>query len=212
MTQPSMEQSPIVFQILLQMFSGIINRMQKDQIDYLISENKVLHDHLKKELNGRRLLLTINEKRILATLGKIIGRKKLKEIGTLFSPDTILRWYREIVGRKYDSSRSCRKLGRPRKSEEIENQVITIAVENPSYGYKRIAGAMANLGYILDKITVKNILERNGIDPAPSRKEGKGSWTFVHKNPYGRHRRNRLFYSSCSNLDWDSNILCAIRY
>jgi len=162
--------------MILAMFAGWVNRSQQEVIDYLKEENKVLKAHLDKELDGRRLLLHLDEKRRLAILGKIIGRKKLQEIFTIFTSDTILTWYRKLAAQKYDSSKIRRKPGRPRKSQEIVDTVVRIALDVPGFGYKRIAGALENLGYSIDKITVRNILLRNGIDPSPKRKEGPTSW------------------------------------
>ena len=85
------------------------------------------------------------------------------------TPDTLLRWYRKLVAQKYDSSKSPRKPGRPKIDAEIETLVVQIANENPTYGYRRIQGILANLGHDIDSTTIRNILIRNNIDPAPER-------------------------------------------
>jgi putative transposase len=85
-------------------------------------------------------------------------------------PDTILGWYRKLVPRKFDGSKSRRYPGRPRIDGEIEELVVRMARENSRWGYDRIVGAMANLGYTLSDQTVGNILLRQGILPAPKRK------------------------------------------
>jgi hypothetical protein len=79
-------------------------------------------------------------------------------------------WYRKLVARKFDGSKSRRYPGRPRINSEIEQLVVRMAKENPDWGYDRIVGAMANLGYRLSDQTVGNILKRHGIAPAPQRK------------------------------------------
>jgi transposase InsO family protein len=87
-------------------------------------------------------------------------------------PDTLLGWYRRLIARKFDGSKSRRYIhpGRPRIDDEIEQWVVRMAKENSDWGYDRIVGAMANLGYRLSDQTVGNILQRHGIPPAPERK------------------------------------------
>ena len=75
------------WQLCFAILAGLVNRQQQQAIDYLRSENQVL-----KELFGkRRILLTDDQHRRLAVKGKILGRKRLEEVGTLVTPDTILR-------------------------------------------------------------------------------------------------------------------------
>ena len=85
-------------------------------------------------------------------------------------------WYRRLVARKFDGSKSRRYPGRPRIDDEIEQWVLRMAKENADWGYDRIVGAMANLGYRLSDQTVGNILQRHGIPPAPERKRTT-TWT-----------------------------------
>jgi hypothetical protein len=92
-------------------------------------------------------------------------------------PDTLMRWYKRLIADKFDGSKKRRNLGRPRVAEEVELLVIRMAKENPTWGYRRIQGALANLGHAIDKITVRNILRRHHIDPAPKRSKDGMSWT-----------------------------------
>jgi Homeodomain-like domain len=85
-------------------------------------------------------------------------------------PDTIMGWHRRLIARKFDGSRSRRYPGRPRIDDEIEQWVVRMAKENSDWGYDRIVGAMANLGYTLSDQTVGNSLQRHGIPTAPARK------------------------------------------
>jgi hypothetical protein len=94
----------------------------------------------------------------------------LGEIGTIVTPDTILRWHRTLVARKWDYSDRRRKVGRPPVSPEIVELVLRMARENPIWGYDRIEGALANLGLDISDTTVGNILRQHGIDPVPERK------------------------------------------
>src|SRR5215467_3202716 len=147
----------MILQILITMVAGWLQRHQQQVITYLIEENRVL----KAQLGGRRLHLTDTERRRLAALAHPLGRKRLKEVATLATPDTLLRWYQRLIARKFDGSTPRRQLGRPCVAEAIELLVVRMAGENPTWGYRCIQGALANLGYPIDKITVRNILRRH---------------------------------------------------
>ena len=87
---------------------------------------------------------------------------------------TQLAWHRRLIAQKYDGSQK-RSPGRPRKASEIERLVVPMAKENRTWGYRRIQGALANLGHEIGRGTIAEILTRNGIDPAPER-ERKTTW------------------------------------
>ena len=88
------------WQLLLAILAGWINRQQQEVIEYLRTENQIL----KEKLGKRRILLTDDQRRRLARKGKVLGRKVLETVGTLFTPDTILRWHRLLVAQKWDTS------------------------------------------------------------------------------------------------------------
>ena len=99
------------WQLYLVILAGWINRQQQIVIDYLRTENQVL----KEQVGKKRILLTDDQRRRLAVKGKSLGRKMLEEVGTLFTPDTILRWHRQHVAQKWDYSGRRKNLpGRPR--------------------------------------------------------------------------------------------------
>ena len=114
-----------------------MNRQQPEVIDYLREENRVLRE----QLGGRRLRLADNQRRRLAVKGKALGRKLLGEIAGIVTPDTILRWYRRFVARKYDGSEE-RGPGRPRTSRDIADLLVMMAKGNPTWGYTRLRGAV----------------------------------------------------------------------
>ena len=153
------------WQLLLVILAGWVNRQQQEVIEYLRTENQVLQEKLGK----KRILLSDDQRRRLAVQGKILGRKRLAEIGTLFTPDTILRWHRLLVAKKWDYSQRRGAPGRPRTPQEIVDLVLRLARENPSWGYDRIQGALQNLGHQVSDQTVGNILRDHGIEPAPDR-------------------------------------------
>jgi putative transposase len=132
--------------------------------EYLAAENAIL----KSKLEGR-LRFTHEERVRLAKIGKQLGRKALADVGPIVKPDTILKWFRELVAKKFDGSKHRRYPGRPRVDPEVERLVVRFAEANSTWGYDRIQGALANLGYEIADQTVGNILKRNGIPPAPTR-------------------------------------------
>lgn len=152
------------FQLVLLMFAGWVNRHQLDVIEYLQEENRVL----KARLGGKHLRFTDAERCRLARKAHALGRKLLSELDTLVTPDTLLRWYRQMIARKWTYSHRP-GLGRPRVMTTIVDLVMRMALDNPSWGYTRIQGAMANLGHQVGRGTIANILKENGIDPAPAR-------------------------------------------
>jgi putative transposase len=157
--------------LLLTILAGLINREQQEIIEYLRAEIQVL-----KEAPGRRRIrLDDHQRRRLAVRGKALGRRILGEIGTAFSPDTILRWHRQLVAEKWDCSDRRRRVGRPRVRPEIVELVLRMARENPTWGYDRIQGALANLGHQISDTTVGTILREHGIEPVPQRKR-QSTW------------------------------------
>ena len=141
-----------------------LNRQQQEVIDYLKEENRML----KAKLGGRRIQFTDAERRRLATRAKVIGRKLLNQLDTLVTPDTLLRWHRELVAQKWNFVHR-RGPGRPRTQDEIVSLILRMAEENPGWGYTRIVGALRNVGFKIGRGTIANVLRGNGIDPAPLR-------------------------------------------
>ena len=158
------------FRFLLIAVSGWMNQRQLQAIDYLREENRVLRE----QLGNRRLRLTNDQRRRLAAKAKGLGRSLLKEVATIVTPETLLAWHRKLIAYKYDGSVK-RKPGRPRTLRELEDLVVRMAVENRDWGYRRIQGAMSNLGHKLAGSTIAGILQRHGMEPAPERSK-KTTW------------------------------------
>jgi len=162
----------MILHVLIAMVAGWIQRHQQQVIAYLQEENRVL----KAQLGPQRLRLTDTERRRLAALAYPLGRTRLKELATLATPDTLMRWYKRLIAHKFDGSTHRTQLGRPPVAEEIEQLVVRMAEENATWGYRRIQGALANLGHSIDKLTVRNILRRHHMEPAPQRRKVGMSW------------------------------------
>ena len=154
------------FRFVLIVVGGWMNQNQQLAIDYLREENRVLRE----QLGGRRLRLNDDQRRRLAVKAKGLGRKLLAELATIVTPETLLVWHRRLV----DGS-DRRGPGRPRTGAEIEALVIRMAEENRSWGYRRIEGALSNLGHEIARSTIADILQRHGIEPAPERSR-KTTW------------------------------------
>lgn len=153
----------------------MVNEEQQRIIEYLRTENQVL----KEKIGKKRILLNDDQRRRLAVKGKLLGRKTLTQIATIVSPGSILRWHRELIAAKWDYSQQRKASGRARNPQEVRKLVLQFANENPSWGYDRIQGALANIVHTISDTSVRNILKANGIEPAPDRKR-KTTWkTFL---------------------------------
>ena len=109
------------------------------------------------------------DRALLATLLGAIPKARRHGLRLLVTPDTILRWHRNIVRRRW-AARSMRgKTGRPATRRDIRALVLRLARENPGWGYRRIHGELAGLGVKIAASTVWEILKKAGIDPAPRR-------------------------------------------
>ena len=136
----------------------------------LNTENRIL----KQKLGKKRILLSDDQRRQLAVKGKILGRKILEQLTTIVTPDTILRWHRELVARHWDYSGRRKSVGRPPVPQETD-LVLKLARENPRWGYRRIQGAIRNLGQEISDTTVANVLRAHGIEPAHDRRR-QSTW------------------------------------
>ena len=163
------------WQLLLMVFASWVNREQQA----IIAFYQVELDALMKSQGKKRLLLSDDQRRLLAVKGKSLGRKALMELTTIVTPDTILRWHRRLVAEKWDHSEKQKKIGRPRIRQAIVDLILRFAKENPSWGYDRIQGALANLGYHISDQTVGNVLKQHGIEPAPDRQRQTTWKTFL---------------------------------
>lgn len=156
--------TPLPLQFLLILLAGWLSRHQQEGVEYLQEENRLLRE----QVGRKRLRFTDAQRRRLARRAKTLGRHRLRQVSTLVTPDTLHRWYRELVAQKYDGS-SRRRSGRPRIEGEIQRIIVRMALENPRWGYTRIQGALMNLGHEIGRNTIKRVLAEHGIDPAGRR-------------------------------------------
>jgi transposase len=149
---------------LLAYITGSVDEELLLRNEYLVTENRIL----RQQITGR-VSLSDGERKTLAAIGKRLGKQALAEVATIVKPDTILAWHRQLVAKKFDGSKERKAPGRPTIDQEVEALVVRMAQENRTWGYDRIVGALANLGYRVSDQTVGNILKRHGIPPAPER-------------------------------------------
>jgi hypothetical protein len=90
----------MILHVLIAIVTGWLQRHQQQVMAYLLEENRVL----KAPLGGRRLRLTDTERRRLAALAHPLGRKRLKAIATLITPDTLLQWDKRLIAAQFDGS------------------------------------------------------------------------------------------------------------
>ena len=162
--------SPTPLHLLLLTLAGWMNRHQQAAIDYLLEENRVLKEHL----GTKRIRFTDQQRLRLALKGKALGRKALQHICTLATPDTILRWYRRLVARKYDGSKGRKAQPNPRT--DAKQLALQMARENKTWGYLRIVGALQQVGIHVGRSTVARWLAEAAIDPSPTRSK-RASWS-----------------------------------
>jgi transposase InsO family protein len=153
---------PAALQMVLGVLTGWLERREREAIAYLVEENRLL----RRQLGTRRLRLTDDERRRLAARAFRVGRAVLRDIATLATPDTLLRWHRQLIARKWTYAS---RLGRRGVLIEIRGLVVRMAEENPTWGYTRIQGALKNLGHRVGRSTIARILKAAGLPPVPQR-------------------------------------------
>jgi len=117
----------------------------------------------------RRPQLDWADRALLAALLSVIPKARRRGLRLLVTPDTILRWHRDIVRRRWAARSKRGKTGRPATRRNIRALVLRLARENPDWGYRRIHGELAGLGVKVAASTVWEILKNAGINPAPRR-------------------------------------------
>jgi putative transposase len=159
--------------------AGWMNRQQQDVIAYLKIENCILRE----KLGRKRVLLNESQKCRLAAVAARLGKDLLRGVTDLFSPETLLRWNRWFIARKYDGSDRRGKRGPvPKKANMIRKLVLEMAESNPSWGYGHIHGELKGLGYDVSWQTVRRVMLDHGLLPDPE-KPYKTTWkTFLQSH------------------------------
>ena len=175
-TMPAMTYTP--WQFVMVALAGWMNRQQQEVIEYLREENRILRE----KLGHKRIILNDAQKRRLATAAMKLGKDLLRQFGTLFSPETLLKWHRCLVARKYDGSGKRKRGPVPTKANMVRDLVLRMAQENPDWGYGHIHGELKTLGYKVSWQTVRRVMQEHGLldDPfGPKRMSWK---TFIQSH------------------------------
>jgi transposase len=122
---------------------------------------------LQRQIDKPRL--TPPDRAFLAALLHRLPRPMLRQLHLIVSPDTVLRWHRDLLRRHHAKAPRPKRPGRPPTVRSINALVLRLAKENSSWGYRRIHGELAALGIKVAPSTVWEILQRNRIEPAPQR-------------------------------------------
>ncbi|MGH3285499.1 MAG: hypothetical protein ACRDPD_12590, partial [Streptosporangiaceae bacterium] len=131
-----------------------------------------------REQPKARARLTWPDRAWLALLAGTLPVEHLAVMRLIVTPGTILRWHRDIVRRRWARRSRRGRSGRPVTHRKVRSQVLRLARENESWGYRRIHGELAGLGIKVAPSTVWQILNRAGIGPAP-RRDGLGWAEFL---------------------------------
>ncbi|WP_042390277.1 integrase core domain-containing protein, partial [Streptacidiphilus melanogenes] len=122
-----------------------------------------------RQLGDDRPRFRPEDRAFLAALLSGLPRQTLRRIRLLVSPDTVLRWHRDLIRHRHARASARRRPGRPRTIVSIRRLVMRLTREIPSWGYRRIHGELAVLGIRVAPSTVWELLKAEGIDPAPTR-------------------------------------------
>ena len=112
-----------------------------------------------------RPVLTDGDRSVLAAIAKALPR--VRRAGWIVTPETLLRWHRRRIARHWTQPDLPR--GRPPTSREVRQLVLSMAIDNPTWGYRRVCGELGRLGHVVGASTVWRILREASIDPAPDR-------------------------------------------
>ena len=155
---------------LLLLLTALIDPDKRKIMDFYEAQMEALRYNCPQKLRFTPAL-----KARLGKAAKVLGLKTLRGLTTLVTPNTLLRWQREAVREKWDYSHK-RKPGRPSTKSEIQKLVVQFAQDNPGWGYRHIRDALKPMNFTVGKTTIRNILKRYGLTPAPERVKNGPSW------------------------------------
>ena len=189
--------------MVLAVLTGWLDRQERQAIAYLMEENRVL----RRQLGQQRIQFTDADRRRLAIRGYRLGRQVLLQIATIVTPDTILRWHRQLIVRKWTYPN--KRAGRQSVLAEIRRLVVRMAEENPTWGYTRIQGALKNVGHRVGRSTIARILKAHG---RITRAGAPDVVADVSSRALGRDRRGRFLHDGGLDVAGVSDVLHGVRH
>ena len=171
-----------IFSLLLDLMTVTWRSDHENELELLLLRQQL---RILQRKQPHRLRLSRWEKLTVVVLaGKLTdmtssARTRLAQVIFLFKPETLLKWHRELVRRKW-TFRQGTPRGRPPITAEIEALILRLAKENPTWGYGKLEGELLKLGYVIGRSTIRDVLKRKHVPPAPERGKQGSSWrTFL---------------------------------
>jgi hypothetical protein len=163
----------LIYQMFSKLLGWIVLRTRSDttkEIEILV----LRHQLAVLQRRTPRPRMTWTDRAVIAALTRLLPVRR--RLGLLVTPTTILRWHRQLIARHWTTQPA--QPGRPAIPAGLRALVIRLATENPTWGYRRLHGELAGLGYQIGASTVWNILHTACIDPSP-RRAGPGWAQFL---------------------------------
>ncbi len=167
----------LVFRQVMAWFGLLARSSRSKNVEILVLRHEVAV--LRRQV--RRPRLSWADRAVFAALTRLLSQAD--QLQRIVTPASILRWHRDLVTRRWTQPRRRRSGGRC-TAPELRRLVLRLATENSTWGYRRIHGELAGLGYRLAPSTVWSILKRAGLDPAP-RREGPSWRQFLRAQAHG---------------------------
>ena len=171
-----------IFSILLDLIAVAWRSEHEKDLEILLLRQQLRilqrkHPHPPRLSRWEKLGLAVLAARLLTLSSN--ARSRLAQAVLLFKQDTLLKWHRELVRRKWTCSRR-RTTGRPPIAPELETLLLRLAHENPRWGYSKLHGELLKLGCVIGRSTVRDVLKRRRVPPAPQRSRRGSNWrTFL---------------------------------
>ncbi|HSH77975.1 MAG TPA: integrase core domain-containing protein [Herpetosiphonaceae bacterium] len=171
-----------IFSCLLDLFAIMWRSDHEKDLEILLLRQQLRILQRKRPCPPRisrweKLALAVLVAKLTAVGGS--ARNRLGQIVLVFKPETLLKWHRELVRRKWTFTNQ-RTGGRPPIPADLEARILHLAKENPRWGYSKLHGELRKLGYDLGRTTVQDVLKRHRVPPTPVRAKQASSWrTFL---------------------------------
>jgi putative transposase len=172
----------VALQLIYLVFSKLVSWMVLRTRSDTAKEIEILvlrHQLAVLQRRSPRPRISWPDRAVLAALARLLPARR--RLGLLVTPATILRWHQRLVSRRWAQPR---RPGRPTIPTGLRGLAVRLATENPTWGYRRVHGELASLGYQIGASTIWTILHSAGIDPSPRR--AGPTWTeFLRAQAHG---------------------------
>ena len=169
--------------LIYRMFTQLLSWMALCARSNTTKEIEILvlrHQLVMLQRRTPRPRMSWTDRALIAALTRLLPVRR--RLGLLVTPATVLRWHRQLITRRWTTQPT--RPGRPAIPAGLRRLVCRLATENPTWGYRRVHGELAGLGYQIGASTVWKILHHAGIDPAP-RRAGPSWAQFLRAQAHG---------------------------